>query len=133
MKSNDVGLLAREIVQDAVTVGDVTVRGAMESVTANVVLFVEVVGNCVEVGVFGKSVVEGCVEDGDLGSFNAENFPCCKDALDVEWVVERSEVRTSFDAFEDFVGNDGGGSEGFSAVNDAMSDGVDIGSGFEFG
>ena len=88
VERDDVDLLARLPDHLPVAVGDVAVGGPVEPVTADAVLRVQVVGDGVEVGLFGQGGVEGRVEDRDLGDLFAEDLGAGVDALEVGRVVQ---------------------------------------------
>ncbi len=111
-------------------VGDEFVAGAVEAVFADAELGVEVFGDGVEVGVFGHGLVEGGVEDDDVGDAGEGGFAGA-DAVEVGGVVEGCEDGGGADGFFNGVGDEDGGGEFFSAVDDAVADGVDFFKGFE--
>lgn len=104
--------------------GDETMAGAVEAVAADLVGFVEVVGQRVEVGVRGHGLMEGGVEHGDVREFR-EIFHGGADAGDVGGIVQRRESAAGVD-FGDgvFIEQDTGGEE-FAAVDDAVADAGD--------
>gem|GEM_PF-6031343 len=104
---------------------DVAVRGAVETVAADAVFLVGFVGEAVEEGVLGHGLVEGGVEDADLGHAGHE-FGAGVDTEDVGRVVEGCEVDAFFEGIHDLRGDEDGVGEFLGAVDDAMSNGVDF-------
>ena len=102
----------------------------MSAVAADVVFRVEFVGNGVEVGVLGNRLVEGRVEDGNVGNARQELL-CDVEADDVRRDVKRIERIDAFDLLDDVMIDEAGLGELFAAVHDAVSDGLDLVEGFE--
>jgi len=102
--------------------GYVPVRGAVEAVFADVLFRIELVRQCVEVGVFGHGLVEGGVEDGDVRHVREELFGRL-DTVQVRWVVQRCQAEELLDRLFHFRGDQGRLEERLATVDDAVADG----------
>lgn len=69
--------------------------------------------------------MEGGVEDSHIRCFGNE-FRAGFYSLEIGWIVEWSEVVEFFEVVEDFFCDFSGGVIFLAAVNDAMTDGIDI-------
>ncbi len=123
MSGKDLEVIDRAVEDLGCAEGDVVVAGAVEAVAADRVVLVEFVGESVEVGVARDGVVEGGVEDGDLGDSRVE-VAGDADAGGLGGIVKWGERAERLNAGEDLVVNEDGGREFLAAVNDAMADGV---------
>ena len=97
----------------------------METVAADAVVFVVFVRNCVHEGLAGHSLMEGGVEYADHGNV-AHDLTAGIDAGDVCGVVQGSEGSAFLEGCHDLVGDKHGGSELLAAVNDTVTDSVDL-------
>lgn len=68
--------------------------------------------------------MEGRIEDADL-RYAGHNSLAGIDADDVRRIVKRSHGRAFFQGFHDFVRNERGSSEFFTAMDDAVADSID--------
>lgn len=98
---------------------------SVESILADLILFIILARNRVEVGFGSHCLVEGRVEYGDVGHA-WENCFAGLDAAQVGGVVERSENETVSDAFLDGFANDDRSRVLGAAVEDAMPDRLDF-------
>ena len=105
--------------------GDIAVRGAVEAVAADAVLLVIIIGDRVHIGLSGHGLVESSVEHGDHRDV-AHNGLAGVDAGDVGGVVQRSEGDALFDRLHDLVVDQHGGGKLLAAVDDAVTDGVNL-------
>ena len=115
-------------------VGNEAVAGTVRAVAAQAVFFIVFLRNGVFVGVFRHGLVEGGVENDDVGQA-FENALCGTQTQEVGGVVQRSERDAFFDAGNDFVVNEDGFAVQFAAADDAVADGTDAAVeavGFEF-
>ena len=113
---------------------NVAVAGTVCAVAAQAVFFIQFMRNSVGVGMFRHGLVEGGVENDNVGQ-TFENALCGTQTQEVRGVVQRSERNTFFDAGDDFVVNEDGFAVQFAAADNAVSDGADAAVeavGFEF-
>ena len=101
--------------------GDVVMRCAVEAVTADALLLVELVGQAVKVGVSRQRVMERRVEDRDMGHGGKQTAHLAN-AGDHHRIVQRRERIERFDFREQFVGDERAFREFLAAVHDAMDD-----------
>ncbi len=101
MKCDDVGLLSSKSAKRAVAESYVTMRSAVKSVAANAVAAIEVIWNGVEIRVIRNRMVKRCIEDCDLRSFAAERFSRRGDSFQVIRIMQRREIDSLFEAFQD--------------------------------
>ena len=133
MKSDDVGLLASEPAQSAITEGDIAMRGAVESVATNAMAAIQMIGNRIEIGLLGKRMVERRVEHRNLRHILAQQIAggempftllgLCSGARSMQSSIPlrtRSSIKRGF--FEQF-----------SAVHHAMADGMHVGAALDLG
>ena len=71
---------------------NITVRGSVEAVTANFILFVHFVRDSVHKGFSGHSLVEGGVENNNLGSVLTKTFDACADTLNMGFIMKRGKL-----------------------------------------
>ena len=126
MQREDVGLVASKAAQLSIAVRDIAVRSTVKTVATHAMLFVQPIGDRVDVGVFGKSVMKGRVEDGDLRERRSEIFAGSTDACKTCRIVERSKLDALFDIGDYFVIDQDRFGEQFCTVDDAMADGVNL-------
>ena len=106
--------------------GDEAEAGAVETVAAEGVFFIQGARYGVGVGVFRHGLVEGGVEHGNVGQAG-KNGLCGADAGQVGRIVQRGERDAGFQLGDDFVVNQDGRAVFFAAVHDAVADGFHIG------
>jgi hypothetical protein len=97
----------------------------VETVAADLVLFIVLIGDGIGIGHGGHGLMEGGVEDGDHGHAGHELLAGL-DADDVGGVVQRGEGIALLDGLHDLVGDDDGLGELFAAVDHAVADRVDL-------
>jgi hypothetical protein len=105
--------------------GHVAVGRAVEAVAADAELAVKGVGQAVDVGLGRDRLVEGRVEDADLGDPGQELFAGL-DAFEVMGVVQGGELDASVDRRPDLVRDQDRFRKVFAAVNDAVPDAADL-------
>ncbi len=125
MAGDDLQLLDGLAHQLCAAAGNIAVRGAVEAVAADAVVLIVFIGNCVHVCLAGHGLMEGGIEHRDHGNV-AHNVAAGVDADDVCWVVQGSEGGALLESFHDGIVDAHGGSELLAAVNDAVTDGVDL-------
>ena len=104
---------------------DVVVRRAVEAVAAHALLFVELVGQAVEIGVGRQRVVKRRVEHGDV-RHGGKQPPHLANAGDVHRVVQRRERIERLDLRQHLVGDERSFRELLAAMHDAMRDDADL-------
>ena len=82
--------------------GNIAVRGAVEAVAADAVVFVVLIGNCVHVSLAGHGLVESGVEHCNHGNIS-HNVAAGVDADDVCGVMQGSEGSTLLERFHNSV------------------------------
>ena len=105
--------------------GNIAMRGAVEAVATDAVIFVVLIGNGVHVSLAGHGLVESGVEHCNHGNV-AHNVAAGVDADDVCRVVQGSEGSALLERFHNCIVDAHGGSKLLAAVNDAVADSVDL-------
>ena len=104
---------------------DEAVRGAVRTVLADVQLVDHVAGKGVAIGLLGDAVVEGGVRDDDVAD-GREHVTADLDDVGLGVVVKRGERSDLADPAERLVGDDLGLGEVPAALNDAVTDSLDL-------
>ena len=105
--------------------GDVAVRGAVETVTADFVVGVELVRQRVEIGALRHMLVESGIEDDDLFQIG-EDFARSVNTGNVRRVVQRGEADAVHNLVAHIVIHEDGFGEIFAAMHDTVADGLDF-------
>ena len=105
--------------------GDVAVRGAVETVTADFVVGVEFVRQRVEEGALRHMLVEGGIEDDDLFQVG-EGLAGGVNTGDVRRVVQRGKADAVHNLVAHIVIHEDGFGEIFAAMHDAVADCLDF-------
>jgi hypothetical protein len=103
----------------------VAMRCTVEAVAPDAQLPVEGVGQPIDIGFGGDGMVEGRVEDADLGDSGQERLAGL-DALEVMGVMEGRELDALADRGLDLVRDQDGLGEVLAPVDDAVPDAVDL-------
>ena len=103
---------------------DIAVAGAVETIAADTVVLVVVIGHCVGESLGRHGLMEGSVEHADLRHILAHDLDAGVDAGDVRGVVQRREGGAVFKRLHDLVRDAHGGSELLAAVDDPVADSV---------
>ena len=93
----------------------------METVTADSVLLVPLVGERIDVRLFRHGLMKGGIEDGDVGDIR-ENRLRCLDPGDVGGIVERRQVRDLLDSLQHALVDPHGAGEFLATVHDPVAD-----------
>ena len=104
---------------------NVLVAGAVETVAADAVLLVVLIGDGVHISLRGHGAVERSVEDGDHGDV-AEHLAGSLDAQDACGVVQGSQGAQLADGVDDIIGDQAAGLELLAAMHHAVADSVDL-------
>ena len=99
--------------------GNISVRGAVEAVLSDAVLFVKLIGESVHICIVGHCLVEAGVKYGNLR--NVHNLFASLNTFKVSRVMERTEFKAFSDGFFHFFGNENGSRELFSTVENSVS------------
>ena len=104
MSGDDIGLLQRLAQQLGRLGGDEVVAGAMHAITANPMLVIQLVGQCVAEGGRRHGLVESRIEHQHVrqGGKQTAGSP---DAQQVRRVMERGQRNAFFDDRFDFIGD----------------------------
>ncbi len=131
MEHDQVELAERSAELQSRLLRHVRMRGSVETVAADAVGFVPILRDRIPIGAGWNALVEGGVEDGDLGNVRSAGHRYL-DAQEVGWVVqgrERGELPNGLDhPFVDHAGV----AELFAAVNDSMSDADELAAIFRY-
>ena len=107
------------------TLRHVTVGGAVEAVTANAVLLVQLVGHGIHVGIVRHSLVESGVEHAHLGHVGQDSRDGVH-ALQIGRVVQRSQVVAGFKGSQHLRRQQDRLAELLAAVHHAMAHGINF-------
>ena len=100
-------------------------RGAVEAVAADLVVLIILIGQSIGIGHRGHGLVEGGIEHGDHRHAGHELLAGL-DADDVGGVVQRREGIALLNGGHDFVGDDNRLGKLLTAVDDTVTDCVDL-------
>ena len=100
------------------------VRGAVEAVTADLVLLIVLVGNAVHINVIGHSAVEAGIKYRNLR--NRHDLLTLYDTLEVRGVVERAKVAALLDDSLYLVGNENRAGKLLTAVKNSVTYSADL-------
>ena len=101
------------------------VAGAVEAVSADLVILIIAEGQGVHISFGGHGLMESGIKYGYHGRAGHQLLAGCH-ADQVGGVVQRRQVRNIFDRLDDFVIDHDRRSEGFAAVDDAVADRADL-------
>src|SRR5262245_35044610 len=132
MKGDDIGPLARDVPDLAIPIRDIAVRSAVKAVAPHLVTAIELIRNCVKISPFWKSLMKSSVKNRNLGKAWTKDVPCGLNTLYICRVVQRCQLDAIFDAAKHLLGYENRVSEPLTAVNDSMSNRVDIGDAMNF-
>ncbi len=110
------------------TLGNETVGGAVEAVTTEAVLLIILGGDGITVCLGGHGHVESCIKDGDLG-LTGHNLLTGFDAHEVCRIMEGAQRDAVTDGLLASLINDAGCNKLHAAVENTVTDGVDLVSG----
>lgn len=105
--------------------GNKTVRSAVETVTADVVFFVKLIGERVHISVIGHSCMETGIKNGNLRDAGHDLLTRFN-THQIGGIVERAEIKALTDSLLDLVIYKNRTIELLSAVQHAMADGADF-------
>src|SRR6185369_17562954 len=127
MQRDDVCLFAGDVSNLAIAIRDVAMRRTVESITPNLVSPIELIGDRIQISSLGQRLMKRGIENRDLGQSRSEELARGLNAFYVRGVVQRRKVDAILDAAQDFVVYQNRVSESLTAVNHAMSDGMNVG------
>ena len=104
----------------------ITVAGAMGAVAADGIFFIHLIRHAVHIRLFGHGLVEGGVENDNVGHLFAEHGLGAAQALHMGHVVHRGQRGDLLDLVDDGVGDDLGLGEKLGALHHAVADGRDL-------
>ena len=106
--------------------GHIAVRGAMEAVAADLVVFIVLIGDGVQIRMLGHGLVEGRVEHRHLGHIVAQDGPAGLDADDVGRIMQRRQGGAVLHRLHHLVGDEDGAGEALAAVDHPVTHRVDL-------
>ena len=102
--------------------GNELMARAMESIPSDTVVFVQGIGQAVQIGMLGQGGMKGRVEDGHMGDAREKRFAGL-DTLQVGWVVEGGQLTVFSNDLFDGIIDDGRCRDGLPSMNDPVADG----------
>ncbi len=101
-------------------------RCSMKSVPPNLVAPIKMVRQGVEISLLGQGMMEGSIEYRDLRNIFSEQIAGGQDTFHVIRIVQRCKINAVFNPLQHAVVDQGRFFEQLSAMDYAMSDGVNV-------
>ena len=98
----------------------------MEAVAADLVVFIVLIGDGVQIRMLGHGLVEGRVEHRHLGHIVAQDGPAGLDADDVGRIMQRRQGGAVLHRLHHLVGDEDGAGEALAAVDHPVTHRVDL-------
>ena len=98
----------------------------MEAVAPDLVVFIVLIGDGVQIRMLGHGLVEGGVEHRHLGHVVAQDGPAGLDADDVGRIMQRRQGGAVLHRLHDLVGDEDGAGEALAAVDHPVTHRVDL-------
>ena len=106
--------------------GYIPVRGAMEAIAAELVVFVIFIGNAVQEGMLRHGLVKCRVKHSHLRHIRPQRTAACLDANNISGVMQRGQRIALLHRLEHLVGNQHGFGKFLTAVHHPMPHGVNL-------
>src|SRR3989442_9037743 len=126
MECNQVGLIARDPENLAITIGNVAMRRSVKSVTPYPMASIELIRERVKIWVFGQSLVKRGIEYCYLRQSTTKHLTRRDNAFDIGRIVERRKVNTILYAAQHFICNQNRVCEPLAAVYNSMTNSMNI-------